>query len=145
MDAHGDASGFRSRDGSIWTNFAWSAGLSLFFAAHGMAHLVGTSRSFQAVSDGESLDYLGGAWTISDPTMLRLVGVAWAVVAVAYMAAATGEWLGWRGWLRFAAGVTVFSLVLSLIALWGAWIGVVIDVVILATAGWWLRAHPDEA
>lgn len=132
MDAHGGAATFRKRDRSSWTGFAWSAGVSLFLATHGIAHLVGTSRSFQAAADGESLDYLAGAWTITDPTVLRLAGIAWAVVAVAYVAAASGEWLGWRGWVRFVAVVTVFSLVLSIIGLWESAFGVAIDVVVLA-------------
>ena len=83
-------------------------------------------------TDGESLDYLGGAWRISDPTVLRLVGIAWAVVAVAYVAAASGEWLGWQGWVRFVAGVTVFSLVLSIAGLWESIFGVAIDMILLA-------------
>ncbi len=121
---------------------AWSAGVSLFLVAHAVAHLVGTSRAFQAADDGESLDYLGGAWRIGDPSLLRLVGIAWAVVAVAYVAAAIGEWLGWRAWWQFVAVVTVFSLGLSILGLWEAWVGVVIDLTILAILTSWVRrAH----
>jgi hypothetical protein len=122
---------------------AWSAVVSLFLVAHAVAHLVGTSRAFQAADDGESLDYLGGIWRIADPSVLRLVAIAWAVVAVAYVAAATGEWLGWRAWWQFVAVVTVFSLALSVIGLWESWVGVVIDVTILAIIASWMRRAAD--
>lgn len=97
----------------------------------------------QAAADGESIDYLGGAWRIDDPTALRIAGIAWAVVAVAYVTAAAGEWLGWRGWWQFVVGVTVFSLVLTVIGLWVSWIGVAINLLILAI--WWLEGHTDGA
>jgi hypothetical protein len=76
--------------------------------------------------------------------MLRLVGFAWAVVAVAYLAAASGEWLGWQGWLRFAAVVTVFSLVLSIVGMWESVIGVVVDLVLLALLMWRMEATPHQ-
>ncbi len=75
--------------------------------------------------------------------MLRLVGFAWAVVAVAYLAAASGEWLGWQGWLRFAAVVTVFSLVLSILGMWESVVGVVVDLVLLAVLLWRIETAPD--
>lgn len=145
MDAHGDAATFWPRGRTPSTRFTWSAGVSLFLFAHAIAHLAGTSRTFQAAADGESVDYLGGAWQISNPLALRLAGTAWAVVAVAYVAAAAGEWLGWRRWWTFVVGVTVFSLILALIALWESWIGVVVDVGILAV--WWTteRSQPLAA
>ena len=136
MDAHGDAATFWPPGGTRLAGFAWSAGVSLFLFAHAVAHLVGTSRALEAAANGESLDYLGGAWQISDPSALRIVGLAWAVVAVAYVAAAAGEWLGWRGWWRFVVGVTVFSLVLTVVGLWEAWVGVTINMIILCV--WWL-------
>jgi hypothetical protein len=137
VDAHGDATTFWPHGGTSSTDFLWSAGVSLFLFAHAVAHLVGTSRAFQAAADGESLDYLGGAWRISDPFVLRVVGIAWAVVAVAYVAAAAGEWLGWQGWWRFVLGVTVFSVVLTALGLWESWVGLLLNVVILATIATW--------
>lgn len=132
MDAHGDAAAFRPSGGTVLSGFVRSALIPLFLTAHGFAHLAGTVTAFEAAANGESLDYLGGAWVISDPTTLRLVGTAWAVVAVAYVAAAIGEWSGWGGWVRFVAVVTVSSLLLSVLGLWAAWIGVLVDLGILA-------------
>ena len=138
MDAHGDAATFWPHGGTRSTDFLWSAGVSLFLFAHAVAHLVGTSRAFQAAADGESLDYLGGVWRISNPSVLRVVGIAWAVVAVAYVAAAAGEWLGWQGWWRFVAGVTVFSLVLTVLGLWESWVGLLLNLIILGIVGTWM-------
>ncbi len=135
VDAHGDVATFWPHGGTRLTGVAWSAGVSLFLFAHAVAHLAGTSRAFQVAADGESLDYLGGAWRVSDPTALRIAGIAWAVVAVAYVTAAAGEWVGWQGWWRFVVGVTVFSLALTIIALWDSAIGVAINVAILVA--WW--------
>jgi hypothetical protein len=142
VDAHGDATAFWPPGRTTSTPFWWSALVSLFLFAHAVAHLVGTSRALQAGADGGSIDYLGGAWRITDPVALRVAGIAWAVVAVAYVAAAAGEWLGWRGWWQFAVGVTVFSMVLTIIGLWESWIGVIINLVILGV--WWRAEHPDN-
>ena len=59
--------------------FAMSWGL------HGAAHLGGASDSFTKAADGESVDYLAGAWTQSDPTLLRALGVVWALVCAAHL------------------------------------------------------------
>ncbi len=59
-----------------------------FLALHGIAHLVGTSDSFKRAADGEVADYLGGLWKASKPTTLRVLGVAWAIGAVGFLATA---------------------------------------------------------
>ena len=45
--------------------------LAVFLGLHGVAHFAGTGDSFTAAADGESVDYLGGAWTLTDPALLR--------------------------------------------------------------------------
>ena len=108
--------------------------LGVFLALHGLAHLVGTSASFDRAAAGDSAEYLGGAWTLSDPALLRLAGLIWALVAVAFLYAGAVAWLRRPGWPRLLAVVSAVSLVLCLLALWAAVVGVVIDVALLAVA-----------
>lgn len=108
--------------------------LAAFLVLHGLAHLVGTSVSFTRAADGDSVDYLAGAWTLSDPALLRLTGLMWALAAAAFLYAAAVTWLRSPDWPRVLAIVSVVSLVLCVIALWAAVVGVVIDVALLAVA-----------
>ena len=108
--------------------------LAVFLGLHGVAHFAGTGDSFTAAADGESVDYLGGAWTLSDPTMLRAVGVVWALVGAAFVVAAAIAWMRRPEWPRVLAGVSAVSLLVVLISLWASAVGVVIDVALLALA-----------
>jgi hypothetical protein len=105
-----------------------------FLALHGLAHLAGTSDAFSRASDGRSIDYLAGGWTVSDPTVLQLLGVAWALLAAAFVIAAVVTWTGATAWPRVLAPVALASLTLVVLALWASVIGVVIDLALLATA-----------
>jgi hypothetical protein len=107
---------------------------ALFLVLHGFAHLVGTAGSLTAIDEGTSVPYLGGRWDVSDAGTLRLLALLWAIAAVGYLVVAIATSAGWP-WARTALiGVTVFSLLLSLAALWVAVVGVVIDVALLAVA-----------
>ena len=108
--------------------------LGVFLALHGLVHLVGTSASFDQAADGDSAGYLAGAWNLSDPTLLRLAGLVWALVAVAFLYAGAITWLRRPEWPRVLAIVSVVSLALCVLALWAAVVGVVIDVALLAVA-----------
>lgn len=108
--------------------------LAVFLGLHGVAHLAGTSDSFTKAADGEAVDYLAGTWTHSDPTLLRAVGVVWAVVGAAFVFAAAITWMRRPAWPRVLAQVSAFSLVVVVIALWSSVVGVVIDVAVLAVA-----------
>ena len=107
---------------------------AVFLGLHGVAHLAGTSDSFTSAADGESVDYLAGAWTLSDPTLLRAVGVVWALVATTFLFAAAITWMCRPEWSRVLAAVSTLSLVLVVIALWSSVVGVVIDLALLAVA-----------
>jgi hypothetical protein len=107
--------------------------LAAFLVLHGVAHLVGAVGAFTAAEEGSSVEYLFGAWTISDPMLLRLVGAAWVAAAVGYAVVAWGIAARTRWGISALVGVTAFSLVLSVAALGAAWIGVLIDVAILVT------------
>lgn len=108
--------------------------LALFLLLHGLAHLAGTSDAFSRASGGKSVDYLAGGWSVSDPTSLRLLGVLWMLVAVAFVAAAVVTWAGGTAWPRVLWWVASASLAIVVVALWSSVIGVVIDVVLLAVA-----------
>ena len=108
--------------------------LAVFLGLHGVAHFAGTGDSFTAAADGESVDYLGGAWTLTDPTLLRAMGVAWALVGAAFLLAAAIAWMRRPEWPRVLAGVSAVSLLVVLVALWASVVGVVIDVALLALA-----------
>jgi hypothetical protein len=99
-----------------------------------VAHFAGTGDSFTAAADGKSVDYLGGAWTLSDPTLLRAVGVVWALVGAAFVVGAAIAWLRRPEWPRVLAGVSAVSLLVVVISLWASAVGVVIDVALLALA-----------
>ena len=106
--------------------------LAVFLGLHGVAHFAGTGDSFTAAAEGESVDYLGGAWTLSDPTVLRAMGVVWALVGAAFVLAAGIAWMRRPEWSRVLAGVSAVSLLVVLVALWASVVGVVIDVALLA-------------
>ena len=116
--------------------FTLERALAVFLFLHAIAHLVGTQASFVAADEGKTLAYLGGAWDVSDPTVLRLLGVAWAVVGVLTIVAAWAFWVGSPRRVTLLVVATVPSLILAIAALWMAVVGVVIDVVLLGLAAW---------
>src|SRR3954471_11696698 len=54
-------------------------GVAAFLALHGVAHFEGTSDAFTKAADGRSVEYLAGAWTVADLSVLRVFGVVWAL------------------------------------------------------------------
>lgn len=109
--------------------------LALFIALHGIAHLAGTSDSFAKAADGRSVDYLAGAWSISDPTLLRLLGLLWALVGAAFIVSAVVVWAQRPGWPLVLGAVALASLLLVAVAVWSSTVGVVIDIALLLVAG----------
>ena len=107
---------------------------AVLLGLHGVVHLAGTSDSFAKAADGESVDYLAGAWTLSDPTLLRAVGVVWALVGAAFVFAAAVLWMRRPEWPRVLTVVSALSLLVVVVALWSSVVGVVIDLALLAVA-----------
>ena len=103
--------------------------LAAVVALHGIAHLVGTSDLFARAADGKAADLLID--TTSNPLTLRVLGVAWAAVAVAYALVAASMWAGRRGWPQQLGWTTLASLGLAVVSLWASVIGVVIDIALL--------------
>jgi hypothetical protein len=120
---------------------------AVFVAAHGLAHLAGTSDVFSRTADGRSVSYLAGHWTLSNPTTLRALGVLWAVMTLAFLVTAAFIWAGRPAWPRLLWWVSLASLLVVLIALWASVVGVVIDIALLAIA-WHARGlsrQPTQA
>lgn len=110
--------------------------MAVFVALHGIAHLVGTTSSLNQAKDGLIAPYLGGAWSISSPATLRVVAVAWGLVGVGVIAAAVQLALRPAAAGPYLAVALAASLVLSILGLWAAVVGVVINVVLLGLV-WW--------
>jgi hypothetical protein len=104
--------------------------LAIFLVLHGLAHLAGTTDLLSRAADGEAADLLGGA--TSDPLRLRVLGIAWAFVAVAYVLTAAVIWVGRANWPQLLGGTTLASLALAIVSLSAAVIGVLVDVALLA-------------
>ena len=113
--------------------------LAGFLALHGVAHFAGTTDSLRLAGDGEAAEYLGGAWTISDPAVLRVLAVAWTAAGIAFLALAVLVWLCPARARVPLAAVAAASLALSVLALPAAVVGVVIDGALLVLA-WWAPA-----
>lgn len=108
--------------------------LAIVVALHGVAHFAGTSDSLGKAAGHESVDYLMGGWTVSDPTLLRVFGVLWVLLGVAFILAAVAVWARRPGWPHMLAAVSLASLALVAVALWSSVVGVVIDLALLAVA-----------
>jgi hypothetical protein len=108
--------------------------LGAFVALHGAAHFAGTEDSFSKAADGGSVNYLADIWTISDPTLLRVFGVVWALLGLALILAGVITWQRRPEWARVLALVAVLSLSVVGIALWSSIIGVVVNVAIIGVA-----------
>lgn len=118
-------------------------GFALFLVLHGLAHTVGTSAFLKDADEGRTVEHLGGLWSVSSPTLLRALGVAWALAALGYFVVAAAYWIGASRRRTLLVAVTIPSLVLSVIAVWASVIGVVIDVLLL-TVAWWTRGPRVE-
>jgi len=116
------------------TSSALTRMLAAVLALHGIAHFAGTSDSLGKAGDGGSVEYLAGAWSVSDPSLLRLLGAVWALVGVGFALAAALTWRRWPRWPRVVAGVTTASLVVVAVTLWASVVGVVIDLALVLVA-----------
>ena len=105
--------------------------LGVFLLLHAFAHGVGVSGNLDRISSNEPAELLGGAWHVSADSGLALMAGVWAVTGLITVAAAI-EVLRHARRARAAVAVAAgVSLVLSVVFLWAAVVGVVIDVVLL--------------
>jgi len=100
---------------------------------HGLIHLLGTAVYARRHSIN-GLPYktklLGGRWDLGDAG-IRVFGWLWVLPALGFVAAAAGLLAGRPSWEPLLLAVTIFSLVITLLDWSSAYMGAVIDVLIL--------------
>ena len=107
-------------------------------ALHGLIHLIGFVVPW-GIAQVEGFPYrtsaLGGALALGD-TGARLVGVAWLVLAIGFLVAALGVWRGAAWAVPVSAVLAGASIVVCALGLPEAVFGIVVNVAVLAAAGW---------
>ncbi|MCC6831135.1 MAG: hypothetical protein IT200_07285 [Thermoleophilia bacterium] len=103
-------------------------------AVHGVAHAAGAVAAIDAVDEGTGVSYLGGWLTVTDPSALRVAGIAWAVAAALYVVAATAVWMGLAGWPRVLLIASAVSVGMCVLGLWGAVLGIPVSLALAALA-----------
>ncbi len=108
--------------------------LSVFLALHGVAHFAGSTTSLKLIGQGKAAEYLGGSWVVADPTTLRILAAAWAAIGIAFLVVAAMVWRHPASARLPLATVAALSLTLSVVALWAAVVGVVLNAILLLLA-----------
>ncbi len=125
----------RAPDGVEWTGgrthlFA----LAILLAVHGLAHFVGVFAAFEAFEANEPLEYLGGTWMVSNDLLIGFLGASWGAIGVGFVIAAVTVITEFRGWERPLILLGTLSTALCILALWAAWIGLIVNAVIVTVA-----------
>lgn len=107
-------------------------GFTAVLVLHGIAHFAGLVDSFDKADAGESVDYLGGAFTISDPTWLQVAGVVWAAAGILMVISAVLVLTHHRLARPTVLTALVVSLTLSVVGWPAAVVGVVLNLALLA-------------
>lgn len=107
--------------------------IAAFFLAHGIAHLPGFAVPWRLLSSPEmpySTTILSGRWDVG-PLGIRVVGLSWLIVGVAFAAAAIGYARHSPWAVMLTAAVAATSLVLSVLNWPQARIGVFVNLAVL--------------
>jgi hypothetical protein len=109
-----------------------------FLIAHGLAHLVGFATAFRLgdAAANYSTSIFGGRIDLGEGG-IRAYGIAWLLLAAAFVAVAAGIFTRQGWWPAAAIAVTAASLVFSILGLPLAKIGVGLNVALLVV----LAAH----
>lgn len=119
--------------------------LAVFAALHGIAHFVGFAvpwRLLQAEEMPYATTLLGGRLDVGD-TGIRIVGLVWLALGLAFVGAGVVTGLDRSGWPRLVLLVAGASLVWSVLGWPAARIGVAVNLGLLAVVGaglvwgWW--------
>ena len=107
-------------------------GFTVVLVLHGIAHFAGLVDSLDKADEGGSVDYLAGAVTISDPTLLRVAGVVWAAAGTLVVLSALLVLAHHRLARPTVLTALVVSLTLSIVGSPAAVVGVGLNLVLLA-------------
>jgi hypothetical protein len=113
--------------------FTMRIALGILIALHGIAHVVGFVMPWQLMTPeagGYSTTILNGRIDLGSGG-IRMLGLIWLALAVGFVLAALGSWLGFGGWVRAAAVLAIVSLALSVLGWPEAKIGVPVNLAIL--------------
>ena len=109
--------------------------LAVLMALHGVAHLVGFVGSWQLAGPDGTIAHkttlLAGKMALNGAGV-RAMGIFWLLTAVAFLLAAVAALTNEGWWILAAFGVTLFSLLLCIIALPETRIGIAVNVLLLA-------------
>jgi len=114
---------------------------------HGLIHLIGTAVYLRLAEVAE-MPYktvlFGGAWEVGDGGM-RIFGAFWALAALGFVAAAVAWLSGFGGWSTLLVGVTLLSMVLTVLDYQVAFMGIAVNLAILAALAGVPRLLPAGA
>jgi hypothetical protein len=108
--------------------------LAVLLVAHGLAHFVGVLGAFDALEANEPLEYLDGSWTVSSDLLIGLIGMVWAGIGLSFIFAAVAAVTEFRGWERTLVVLGSLSFAMCVLALWTAWIGLIVNAVVIVVA-----------
>jgi hypothetical protein len=142
------AAGYRERgEGALRAkeDHMLRVGLAGLMALHGIAHWVGFAVPWRLVQADEmpySTQILGGRVDVGDAG-IRVFGVAWLLLGIAFLLVAAAAWVGRPDWPLSALAVVGASFVMCVLGLPAARIGIRVNAVLLVVvlggrvAGWW--------
>lgn len=108
--------------------------MAILLVVHGIAHFVGVVAAFGAFEADEELEYLGGTWMVGNELIIGLLGMLWATLGLAFLFSAIAVVTEFRGWERSLILLGTLSTALCVLALWAAWIGIIVNAVIITVA-----------
>jgi hypothetical protein len=111
--------------------------IGIALIAHGIAHLLGFLVPWRIINS-EEMPYrttlLSGKADIGN-VGIRVVGLFWLAIAAAFICIGAGAILETTWWLNLLPGITMFSLLFSILSWPESKIGVLINVIILTLLG----------
>lgn len=111
--------------------------IGIVLIAHGIAHLLGFLVPWQIIKS-EEMPYkttlLSGKADIGNAG-IRIFGLFWLAIAVAFIIIGAGAILETTWWLNLLPGITMFSMLFSILSWPESKIGVLINVSIMTLLG----------
>jgi len=108
---------------------------AVLLTLHGLVHLMGLV-AYWPIATLQGIPYkttlLDGRWDLGK-TGTRLFSMVWLVTAIGFVIAAAGMVTHQDWWQAALAGVTLLSLVIAALDVRAAFIGAVIDILILVS------------